>query len=154
VARSTRGRDGGHAFWPWSLRILPKVGTLKSVDIRLPSPKTEDLYIQSVNRTVDTYRAELNLLRKGPNTFILPNRDFDTGNPTKPSEYKLADETYAKLVEKLADTKFNMVTPELQANIVTFYGGDKHVQPPDMSVDEWRKVESAVDDLKGHHPGE
>ena len=136
------------------VRILPKVGPLKSVDITLPSPKTEDLYIQSVNRTVDIYRAELNLLRKGQGTFILPNRDFDTGNPTKPREYKLADETYAKLVEKLANTKFNMVTPELQANIVTFYGGDKNVQPPDMPADEWRRVESAVDGLKGHDPGE
>ena len=130
-------------FLAFVVRILPKVGPLKSVDITLPSPKTEDLYIQSVNQTVDTYRAELNLLRKGPDTFTLPNRDFDTGNPTKPSEYKLADETYAKLVEKLAENKFNLVAPELQANIVAFYGGSNTRRNPltcrRMSGTKWSR---------------
>ena len=141
-------------FLAWVVRVVPKVGPLRSVDITLPSPKTEDLYIHSVNQTVDTYKEELALLRKNRNRFTLPNRDFDTGQPTKPSEYKLADETYARLVEKLAETKFGKVSPELQANIVVFYGANELKQPPDMSADEWRKVESAVGDLKGLHPGE
>jgi Zinc dependent phospholipase C len=140
-------------FLAFVVKILPKVGPLKSVDITLPSSKTEDLYIQSVNQTVDTYKAELALLRKSRDKFTLPNRDFDTGKPTKPSEYKLADETYAKLVESLAETKFKLVSPELQANIVAFYSSEGYRQPPDMSADEWRKVESAVGDLKGWHPG-
>lgn len=78
----------------------------------------------------------------------MPNLDFDTGKPTKPKEYKLADETYAKLVEKLAQRKFDLVTPELQANLLAFYSIVTHGQPSDMSQDEWRKVESAVGDLK------
>ena len=141
-------------FLAFIVRILPKVGPLKSVDITVPSPKTEDLYIQSVNRTVDAYHAELKLLRKGPEGFALPNRDCDTGNPTKPSEYKLADETYAKLVEKLAETNFDLVTPELRSNIVAYYSGEKHQQPTNLSADQWRKVEAAVGDLKGLHPGQ
>jgi hypothetical protein len=136
------------------VKVLPKVGPLRSVDITLPSPKTEDLYIQSVNQTVDTYKTQLALVRKNRDKFTLPNRDFDTGKPTKPSEYKLADETYARLVEQLAETKFNLVSPELKANIVAFYGANEFRQLPDMPEDEWRKVESAVGDLKGLHPGE
>ncbi len=141
-------------FLAFVVKVLPKVGPLRSVDITLPSPKTEDLYIQSVNQTVDTYKTQLALVRKDRDKFTLPNRDFDTGKPTKPSEYKLADETYARLVEQLAETKFNLVSPELQANIVAFYGANEFRQPPDMPADEWRKVESAVGDLKGLHPGE
>ena len=141
-------------FLAFIVRILPEVGPLRSADITVPSPKTEDLYIQSVNRTADAYRAELNLLRKSPEGFALANRDCDTGNPTKPSEYKLADETYAKLVEKLAETNFAFVTPELQTNIVAYYGGEKRQQPTNISADEWRKVESAVGGLRGLHPGQ
>ena len=78
----------------------------------------------------------------------MPNVDFDTGKPTKPDEYQLADQTYAKLVQKLADRKFDLVSPELQANLLAFYSNSAHQQPDDMSADEWRKVESAVNDLK------
>jgi len=131
------------------VRILPKVGPLRNVDIKLPTPPTEDLYIKSVNKTVDSYKARLATLRQPQNHIDLPNLDFDTGKPTTPQEYKLADQTYAKLVAKLADRKFDLVTPGLQANLLSFYGNSSHAQPDDMSQDEWRKVESAVSDLKG-----
>jgi hypothetical protein len=65
------------------------------------------------------------------------------------AEYKLADRTYAGLVEKLAARKFDLVTPELQANIVAFYAGPKHLPPDDIPTDQWQRVESAVNELKG-----
>jgi hypothetical protein len=130
------------------VRILPKVGPLKNVDITMPTPTTEDLYIKSVNKTVDSYKAQLTTLHQHKNHVDLPNLDFDTGNPTKPGEYNLADQTYAKLVEKLADRKFDLVSPDLQANLIAFYSDSKPTQPGDMSADEWRKVQLAVSDLK------
>ena len=129
------------------VRILPKIGPLKSADITLPTPTTEDLYIKSVNRTVDSYKAHLTTLQR-LHHIDLANLDFDTGNPTRPEEYKLADLTYAKLVEKLADRKFDLVTPDLQSNLIAFYSGPPHAQPDDMTADEWHKVETAVSDLK------
>lgn len=130
------------------VRILPKVGPLRNVDIKLPTPTTEDLYIKGVNKTVDSYKAQLATLRQPRNHIDLQNLDFDTGKPTTPQEYQLADQTYAKLVAKLADRKFDLVTPGLQANLLAFYGNSNHAPPDDMSRDEWRKVESAVSDLK------
>ena len=41
--------------------------------------------------------------------------DFDTGNPTGPGEYRLTDETYAKLLDKLAKEKFGGMLPDLRA---------------------------------------
>jgi len=134
------------------VRILPKVGPLKSLDITVPSPGTEDLYIESVNKTVDSYKAQLRLLRPRGNQIALPNLDFDTGHPTKPNEYRLADETYAKLVEELAAHNFELVTPELQANIMAFYSNPNRSQPDTISAGEWHKVVSAVDSLKGLAP--
>jgi hypothetical protein len=134
------------------VRVLPKVGPLRNVDVKLPTPTTEDFYIKSVNKTVDSYKAQLAKLRQNRNHIDLPNLDFDTGKPTKPEEYKLADETYAKLVAKLADRKFDLVTPGLQANLLAFFGNSSHIQPTDMTPDERRKVESAVSDLKERAP--
>ena len=139
--------------WPTRLfaafvSILPKIGPLKNVDIKLPTPVTEDLYIKSVNKTVDSYKAQLIILRQNRNHIDLPNLDFDTGNPTRPEEYKLADQTYAKLVQKLADRKFDLVSAGLQANLIAFYSNPTRTQTSDMSSDEWNKVQSAVSDLK------
>jgi len=134
-------------------RILPRIGPLKTLDFTLPSSTTEDLYIRSVNTTVDAYNAELASLQHGK-PLSLPNRDFDTGKSTKPGEYSLADETYAKLVGKLWTRHFDLVTPELQANIVAFYAGFPRIQPDNFSPDQWNKVVSEVDDLRGWSPGQ
>jgi len=134
------------------VRILPKVGPLKSADITLPTPQTEDMYIKSVNKTVDAYRAQLTQLRTDQRAFLLPNRDCDTGKPTTPSEYRLADETYAKLVEKLAENKFQWMTPQLRANIVAYYSHPQSTHPEGISVEEWQKVESTVAELRELSP--
>jgi hypothetical protein len=134
------------------VRIMPKVGPFRTLDITLPSPTTEELYVKSVNKTVDSYNADLTELshRKLVN---LANLDFDTGRPTVPGEYQLADQTYDRLVNKLAARNFDLVTPELQANIVNFYaraGGGKsaRVVPADRS-----RVIAEVEVLRGLNPG-
>lgn len=134
------------------VRVLPKIGPLKSSDITLPTTDTEDLYIKSVNKTVDVYRGQLAELRNNRRAFSLPNRDCDTGNPTTPNEYNLADETYAKLVEKLAANKFQWITPQLRANLVAYYSHPQSPHPEGMSADEWQKVELTVAELREINP--
>ena len=141
----------GARFLAFVIRIMPKIGPLKAIDYTLPSTTTEDLYIKSVNNAVDSYKAKLALLHDGK-LLSLPNLDFDTGEPTKPGEYDLADKTYAKLVGKLAERHFDMVTPALRENILSFYSGPHVVQPDNATPDQWRKVVSDVADLKSCSP--
>ncbi len=54
------------------------------------------------------------------NRLQLPNENFDTGKPTRLGDYHLADETYAKLVERLNQAKVQVSAP-LQANIDALY---------------------------------
>src|SRR5271154_1952761 len=63
------------------LRYMPKVGPFKGLAFNNPTPQTEDLYIKSINTTVDQYRALLEQVRA--HSVVLPNRDFDTGNETR-----------------------------------------------------------------------
>jgi Zinc dependent phospholipase C len=101
------------------IRIIPKVGILDALAFKLPTPQTEDLYIQSVNRTVTHYRW---LLRQVANDNLhFANADCDTGRPTAPGEYPLADETYAQLLEALLKRGLEDVPPDLRSNILAFY---------------------------------
>jgi hypothetical protein len=101
------------------LRFMPRIGPFKGLGFKSPTPQTEDLYIKSINTTVDQYRALLQEV--GADSLVLPNYDLDSGNPTKEGEYSLTDETYAKLLGQLAKSKFDHTTPELRDNVLQFY---------------------------------
>ncbi|MGB7546313.1 MAG: zinc dependent phospholipase C family protein [Terracidiphilus sp.] len=101
------------------LRYMPKIGPFKGLGFNSPTPKTEDLYIKSINTTVDQYRVYLEEVRAG--TLVLPDRDLDDGNMTLAAEYTLADKTYANLLAELAEGKFKGTSPLLRDNILKFY---------------------------------
>ena len=109
----------GSRILAFLLRIFPKVGPATALDFKIPTPKTEDMYIKSVNQTNDNYRALLKEVNRGDLKFA--NTDCDTGRGTARAEYSLADQTYAKLLDDLNKGRFRQLTPELQQNVLAFY---------------------------------
>jgi hypothetical protein len=97
---------------------MPKIGPFKGLAFNNPIPQTEDLYFKSINTTVDQYRAFLEEVRS--DTLVLPNCDLDSGQPTRPGEYSLTDDAYAKLLAQLSKRKFDLTSPELRDNILQF----------------------------------
>ena len=127
-------------------KIIPKVGPFKAIAFKMPNPDTETLYLNSVNKTVDTYRAYLHDLRGGK--LQLANMDFDTGNPAQPGEYQLTDETYAKLLDKLTKEKFAGMLPDLRQNILAFYQNPSAPNFTKKKHDKWKKVQEELGELK------
>jgi Zinc dependent phospholipase C len=95
------------------IRILPRIGALSDLAIKIPTDETQDLYVKSVNRTIEVYRGFLGHLAEP-----IPNRDLDTGEKTRPGDYALTDKTYAALLHKVAQRS---VTPGLRQNILDYY---------------------------------
>ncbi len=129
------------------ISILPKVGPLASLDIVMPTPATETLYMQSVNNSVDQFSLELH--RVEAHSLHLENKDFDTGQVTIAGEYSLTDKAYADLVNRLAEKQFAQVTPELRANIGLFYKNLKApgFTPPVFAANEpakWSKTLTSI----------
>jgi hypothetical protein len=132
------------------LRYMPKIGPFKGLAFNSPTPQTADLYIKSINTTVDQYRVFLKQVRS--DSLLLPNCDFDTGNETRAAEYSLTDETYAKLLGRLSDRKFDRTTVELRENILRFYSDLS--APIETKKDEahWQAVLTGLDQLKSVAP--
>jgi hypothetical protein len=128
------------------LRYMPKIGPFKGLAFNNPTRQTEDLYIKSINTTVDQYRAFLEQVRN--DTLVLPNFDLDSGQPTKATEYSLSDDSYAKLLAQLSGGKFDRTSPELRANILDFYS-DLSV-PIETKKDQvrWQGVLTELEQLK------
>ncbi len=132
------------------LRYMPKIGPFKGLAFNNPTPQTEDLYIKSINTTVDQYRAFLEEVRT--DTLVLPNCDFDSGQATKAAEYSLTDETYAKLLGQLTGREFDRTTPELRSNILDFYSDLSVPIETKKDPDDWKRVLADLDQLKSVPP--
>jgi hypothetical protein len=128
------------------IRVLPKVGPLKVFAFRVPTPEAEKLLMESFNATLDRYRAVLAQVKSG--SLDLQNRDFDTGRPTRAGEYRLADEAYAKLLEKLEEKNFENASPELRHNILAFYSDLSAPIATKRDRGDWRDLLRALDRLK------
>lgn len=127
-------------------RVIPRVGPFAALSFKPPTPEAERMFIESFNATLTRYRATLDQVRAGK--LDLQNMDFDTGERARAGEYKLADETYAKLLGRLSDKKFESVTPELQRNILAFYSDLNAPIATKQDKDEWEKTLRALEGLK------
>jgi len=101
------------------VRWVPKVGPFRVLQFRTPTPEVEKLYLESVNATLASYRQLLAAEAAGRRD--LTNQNLDLGKSIQYGSYKMADETYEKLLEKLSKQKSASVPADLQANILGFY---------------------------------
>jgi hypothetical protein len=109
----------GHRILGALFKIVPKVGPFRPLEFRTPTPQAEQLFLRSVESTLRQYRTLLAEVANG--RLSLPNRNFDTGDPVTPGAYRLVDEVYAKLLEKLAHRHFEAVPAAQRADNPGFY---------------------------------
>jgi hypothetical protein len=127
--------------------LLPKIGPLKTFKFKVPTAEAERLYRKSFAETSTRYKGEINEVAKRQ-SLTLPVTDLDTGEPTRSGEYRLADQTYGQLVDKLARNHFAGVTPDLQAQIVQFYANLNQPNARRRDPKLWQKTVQEVDELR------
>jgi hypothetical protein len=129
-------------------RILPKVGPLKPLSFKAPTPEAAELFAKSFRDATAKFRTEVNDLKD--RKFEVANANFDTGRPSRFGDYSLADETYGELLERLSDHKFQGTPVALTRNIVSFYGDGPGPSVKDKRVRKrWTKVERTLEELRG-----
>lgn len=98
------------------LRVVPKLGPLKVLKFKVPTPSAEKLFLQSFDTTIVFYTNAV-----PRNKIKLPDIDFDTGKETMIGEYRLADKAYCDWVLRLREKNFTTVTDPIRENIFDFY---------------------------------
>ena len=128
-------------------KILPKIGPLKVLQFKTPTPETERMFEASFNATLDQYRKLLNEERESGKPALM-NGNFDLGEVSGPGKYRLSDTTHAKLLDKLADQKFAGMTPEIRAELLDYFSASD--TPFAMKKDKklWAKVQTELEELK------
>ena len=128
------------------LKLLPKIGPFKAATFKIPTKQTEDMYIKSVDATVENYATLLHQAKGG--SVDLPNRDFDTGKETRRGEYALTDKTYAKLVDNLASKTTDPLSPALHDDLLRFYADPNASDATRKNAKAWQKLQAEWEGLK------
>ena len=143
--RDYRGPGPGARFLAFVLRILPKVGPLKALRFRTPTPASEKLFMKSFDAALAEYKRLLAAQRTG--YLNLPNDNLDTGGSVKPGTYRLADNAYAELLDKLRGHYQNLPS-DLRQNILAFYGDLSAPIATRADSKKWDRVVTEVGELK------
>jgi hypothetical protein len=142
----------GEKFLAFLARFLPKIGPLKALQLKTPTPETERMFEASFNATLDRYRHLLSQVGTGP--LDLPNDNFDTGEITGPGKYRLNDETHAKWLHALAKQNFISASPEVRAELVEFFGHPDAPYATKQKPKDWATVQAELEQLKKAAPPE
>jgi hypothetical protein len=140
----------GARFIAFLLHLVPKVGPFRGLSYKDPTPKTEDLYMESVNQTVTALRAQLQLVSQGNTNFAAV--DLDTGAPTHAGEYELCDETFRELLRRLQKDNFAHTDAALQTTVLRYFTDFKPKLRNSKDSHRWAEDEAALNLLKAATP--
>jgi hypothetical protein len=132
------------------IRLMPRVGRSRAFAFRTPTPVVEKMFMASFNATLDRYRALLSAQKA--DRLELSNQNFDVGEPTGAGAYKLSDDAYAHLLDKL-ENHYSDIPPNLRLDILAFYGDLSAPISTKTDAGEWAKVIKELDELKAVNLG-
>ncbi len=140
----------GEKFLAFLYKLLPKIGPLRVLQLRTPTPQTEQMFEASFNAALDRYR---NLLKQHDEGQLeLLNDNFDLGEVTPPGKYRMNDDTHAALLDKLAEQNFASASPEIRAEMLAFYADPNSPNATKRKPKVWNKVETDLQQLKNAAP--
>src|ERR1039458_8012178 len=142
MGKGLREAGHGHADLIDTLALYAKSWSVQRAGVQQPDSANR--------RPVHQYRLLLEAVRA--DKLVLPDYDLDSGNPTKIGEYSLSDQTYDKLLDQLAKSKFDHTTSDLRENILSYYSGLP--APTAATKDEVHRksVQTSLDELKAMPP--
>lgn len=142
------------------IAILPKVGPLKSLQVKIPDSAQQDLYLRSMNQTVDQYEhylAAMTLQTASVTTVLtvpeLKEIDLDTGHPAQFGEYQLADEAYGSLLDMLLRDPKTPMNSDVRQSFVDFYSVRTKPEWYQKKPKDWQKLQGDLKTFDAAGPG-
>lgn len=137
-------------FLAFVYQLIPKIGPLKVLQFRTPTPETQRMFEASFNATLGRYRKLIEEAKAGH--AELPNDNFDVGEATGPGKYGLNDDAHAKLLDRLAERKFVGTSPELREELVHFFADPDAPYATKRNAKDWARVQAELEQLKKAAP--
>jgi hypothetical protein len=116
----------------------------------MPTPQAETMFRDSFDKALDQYRHLIDDEAGG--RLALRDRNFDTGMPTRPGAYFMADRAYARLVDNLAKNHFQVISPDVKSNILAYYKDPTAPIVTKKSRKDWERLNTELNELRTAPP--
>jgi hypothetical protein len=136
----------GERMLAFLVRILPKIGPLRVLQLQTPTPQAERLFEASFDTSLQRYRNLLD--QEATGHLDLPNDNFDTGGVTGPGKYRPYDETQAELLDALAKQNFSGASSALRNELLEFFGHPDAPYATKRKPNEWAQVQVELEQLR------
>lgn len=130
------------------IRIVPKIGVLKSLSTEPPSAATQDLFVRSVTVALGELRDRESRVANGAADWRLPNLDLDTGYDVSGEQSKVVDDTHLKLALRLARSK-KPVSKDLREYLLSYFDSPRRMERLRATPATRAELEIALEYLRG-----
>jgi hypothetical protein len=141
-----RKPTAGERFLAFLYKLVPKIGPLRVLQLRLPTPETEKLFEASFNASLDRYRTLL--MEENQGRLRLRNVNFDVGADTPPGQYRLNDDAHARLLHEIAAKGFNGASPELRSELLEFFSHPEAPYATKKDAKAWAQLQAELQLLR------
>jgi hypothetical protein len=148
--KNYRKPNAAERFLAFLYLLIPKIGPLKVLEFRTPTPETQRMFEASFNATLDRYRKLIRELEAGQ--LELPNDNFDVGEATGPGKYRLNDDAHAELLDRLAEKKFSGISAEVREELIHFFAEPDLPYATKRNAKAWARVQAELEQLKSTNP--
>jgi hypothetical protein len=128
------------------LRLIPPIGPLRVLRFKMPTAPVEALFVQSFDKAVKQFSAQLESART--RTLQLEDWNYDLGQPAKPGVYGLQDKACAYWLGKLAEGQYRGVTPAIRETLLKYYQDQDVAFETKKNPREWNRLVKQLKDLK------
>jgi hypothetical protein len=141
-----RAPSAGEKFLAFVFRLIPKIGPLKALALRTPTPEAQQMFERSFNATLAQYRRLLSDLDHGQ--LVLINDNLDVGAVTPPGQYRLTDNTYAALLGRLTRRDFAGMSADLRSELLRFYSDPAAPYASRKDRKAWDSIQNELQHLR------
>jgi Zinc dependent phospholipase C len=136
----------GDQFLAFILKLLPPIGPLRAVKLRMPTPPVEKLFMDSFDRSAKQFTQSIDDAMSG--RLQLADKNYDVGVVTPAGAYRLDDNVQAYWLGLLAAKHFATVTPPIRSELLTYYGDLNAPIATKRDKKKWRELIAELQQLK------
>jgi hypothetical protein len=132
------------------LKVLPPIGPIRAVKLKMPTPAVEKLFMNSFDRSAHQLSRAID--HAMDQSLQLDSKNYDVGVVTPAGVYRLDDDVQAYWLDLLARKHFTTVTPAIRTELLAYYSNLDAPVATKRDSKKWQQLLSELQLLKASAP--
>jgi hypothetical protein len=130
------------------VKLLPPIGPLRDLKLKIPTPAVEKLFLDSFDRSAKQFAGKISEAMNG--SLGLEPKNYDVGVVTPAGSYRLDDQAQCYWLTLLAAKNLTPVTSAIRNELLSYYGDLEAPIATKKDKKKWRQLVAELQQLKAH----